>query len=71
MPPVIWPRSAILHSAAHPVWTGFLVDRFNCRQNGDFGFGNADDMRQINGILDDVDLVFQRRRDVDRGIGDQ
>jgi len=27
-------------------------------------------VREVDGVLDDVDLVFKRRRDVDRGVGD-
>jgi hypothetical protein len=37
------------------------VDRLHRRQDGHLGFGDADDVRQVDGVLDDVDLVFQRR----------
>jgi hypothetical protein len=47
------------------------VDGFHRRQDRHLGFGDADDVGEVDRVLDDVDLVFQRRRDVDRGVGDQ
>ena len=35
-----------------------------------FGLLHAERDREIDGVLADVDLVLQRRRDVDRGVGD-
>ena len=69
--PVICPRSAILHSAAASIvdWIfGFTVsiaDRIATRTSG-----IADCVCQVDGVLHDVDLVLERRRDVHRRIGD-
>ena len=49
----------------------FRVDRFNRGKNRHLGFRNADDVRHVDGVLDDVNLVFQRRGDIDRRIGNQ
>ena len=71
MPPVIWPRSAILHSAAASMvegtfgFTVSIADRIATRTGLD-----PQRVREIDGVLDDVDLVLQRRRDVDRRVGD-
>ena len=35
-----------------------------------FGRVDAERNRQVDGVLTDVDFVLQRRRDVDRGVGD-
>ena len=36
-----------------------------------FGQLQAERMREVDGVLDDVDLVFERRVDIERGIGDE
>ena len=71
MPPVIWPRSAILHSAAASIVAGiFELTVSTAARIATFGCVDAERHRQIDRVLADVDLVFERRRDVDRGVGD-
>ena len=72
MPPVIWPRSAILHSAAASMverMSGVTVstaDRIATR-----GVTMPSAVDEVDGVLDDVALVEQRRIDVDGGVGDE
>ena len=72
MPPVIWPRSAILHSAAASIvdliFGGHGLHR---GQDRDVRVAHAERMRKVDRVLHDVDLVLQRRIDVDRGVGDE
>ena len=71
MPPVIWPRSAILHKAAASIVEGTLgltvsiADRIATRTSCE-----PQRMRQIDRVLHDIDLVGEARGDVDRGVGD-
>ena len=70
-PPVICPRSAILHSAAASSVAGILeVDGLDRRENRDLRLLDAKRDGEIDRVLADVGLVLERRRDVDRGIGD-
>ena len=68
---MICPRSAILHSAAASIVEGTfgltvsIADRIATRTSG-----KAQRVREVDRVLHDVDLVLQRRRDVDRGVGD-
>ena len=71
-PPVIWPRSAILHSAAASSVEGIRALTISTAARiATRGCGNADHMREIDGVLHDVGLVRQRRRDVDGGVRQQ
>ena len=69
--PVIWPRSAILHSAAASSVEGTsgltlsIALRIATRTSL-----LPERMGQVDRVLNDVDLAFQVRRDVDRRIGD-
>ena len=71
IPPVIWPRSAILHSAAASIVDGTagltvsIADMIATRTSG-----KPQRMAEIDRVLHDIDLVGEARRDVDRGIGD-
>ena len=49
----------------------FDDDGLDCRQDRDFRPRQAERVREVDGILDDVDLVFERRIDVDGGVGDE
>src|SRR4051794_4444105 len=70
MPPVIWPRSAILQSAAASMvdgtfgFTVSMADRMATRT-----VSNSERAREVDGVLDDVDLVREGRGNVDRRIG--
>ena len=72
-PPVIWPRSAILQSAAASIVDGILdvtvstADRIATR--GDHA--EAGLRIEIDGVLDDVALGIEVGKDVDRGVGDE
>ena len=67
--PVIWPRSAILHSAAAPIVEGtFAVTVSMALENRYPHLGPAHRAREIDGVLDDVDLGVEIGRDVDRGV---
>ena len=71
MPPVIWPRSAILHSAAASTVDGiFGLTVSTARQDRDAHLGEAQRVAEIDRVLHDVDLVLEGRRDVDRGVRD-
>ena len=71
-PPVIWPRSAILHSAAASIVDGILdvtvstADKIATR-----GVPEPDLREEIDGVLDDVALHIEIGKYVDRGIGDE
>ena len=68
---MICPRSAILHSAAaSSVASIFEVDRFDRGENRDLRLLHAQRHREVDRVLADIDLVFERRCDVDRRIGD-
>ena len=71
-PPVIWPRSAILHSAAASIVEGMArrhgLDR---REDGDLGRAEPERRVEIDGVLDDVALGHEVRRDVHGGVGDE
>ncbi len=69
--PVICPRSAILHSAAASSVAGiFDVTVSTAARIATFGRARPSEMAQVDRVLADVDLVLERRRDVDRRIGD-
>ncbi len=71
MPPVICPRSAILHSAAASIVAGiFELTVSTAARIATFGRRHAERHREIDRVLADVDLVLERRRDVDGGVGD-
>ena len=70
-PPVIWPRSAILQSAAASSVAGiFEFTVSTAARIATFGRSTPSDTREIDRVLADVDLVLERRRDVDRRVGD-
>ena len=70
-PPVICPRSAILHSARRVDRRRHLGrDRLDGGENRDLRPLHVERDREIDRVLADVDLVLQRRRDVDRRVGD-
>ena len=66
---MIWPRSAILHSAAASIVDGTfgltvsIADRIATRTSG-----MPQRVGEVDRVLDDVDLVLERRGDVDRGV---
>ena len=68
---MIWPRSAILHSAAASSVDGTsgLTLSIALRIATRTSFG-AERVREVDRVLNDVDLRLQIRRDVDRRIGD-
>ena len=72
MPPVIWPRSAILQSAAASIVEGILdvtvstADRIATR-----GVPKPTCVIEVDGVLDDVALGVEIGEDVDRGVGDE
>ena len=47
------------------------VDGFDGGEQCDLGLGNAEGMGEVDGVLHDVDLVFELRLDVDGCIGDE
>ena len=47
------------------------VDRLDGREQRNLGLGNAQRMGQVDGVLHDVNLVFELRLDVDGRVGDQ
>ena len=71
-PPVIWPRSAILHSAAASMVEGILrghgLDR---RKDRHARLAEADADPEVDRVLHDVALGIEVGEDVDRGIGDE
>ena len=70
MPPLICPRSAILHSAAaSSVACIFELTVSTAARIATFGFSKPERDGQIDRVLTDIDFVFQRRRDIDGGIG--
>ena len=48
----------------------FRRHRLHSRKDGHLGQRPAEAMRQVNRVLADISLVFQRRSDVDRRVGD-
>ena len=72
MPPVIWPRSAILHSAAASMVEGIFdvtvstADRIATR-----GVPRPTCGEEVDGVLDDVALGVEIGKDVDRRVGDE
>ena len=68
---MICPRSAILQSAAASIVAGiFELTVSTAARIATFGCVDAERDRQIDRVLADVDLVLERRRDVDRRVGD-
>ena len=68
---MICPRSAILHSAAASSVAGiFELTVSTAARIATFGVLHTEGHGEIDGVLADVDLVLQRRRDVDRRVGD-
>ena len=62
MPPVIWPRSAILHRAAASMVEGiFAVTVSTARRIATFGRSTPSAWASSMAFCDDVDLVLQRR----------
>jgi hypothetical protein len=47
------------------------VHGFDGRQQGNLGLGDAEGVSQVDGVLDDVDLVFKLGSDVDGRVGDE
>ena len=72
MPPVIWPRSAILQSAAASSVERMSGETVSTAERiATRGVTMPSAMREIDGVLDDVALVDQRRIDVDGRVGDE
>ena len=72
MPPLIWPRSAILHKAAASSVLGHLrVHGLDRRQDRHARLAQAQAEMQVDRVLDDVDLGLEVGDDVDRGVGDE
>ena len=72
MPPVIWPRSAILHSAAASMVEGiFDVTVSTAERMRDPRRAKPDLREQVDRVLDDVALGIEVRKDVDRRVGDE
>ena len=46
------------------------VDGLDRREDRHLGLGNADGVRQVDGVAHDVGLDFERRSDIDGGVGD-
>ena len=46
------------------------MDRLDRGEDGDLRRRYAEGQRQVDGVLADIDLVFERRRDVDGRVGD-
>ena len=70
MPPVICPRSAILHSAAASSVAGiFGLTVSTAERIATFGVAIPRIVREIDRVPADVRLVLERGEDVDRGIG--
>ena len=68
---MICPRSAILHSAAASIVAGiFELTVSTAARIATFGRSRPSEMREVDRVLADVDLVLERRRDVDRRVGD-
>ena len=68
---MIWPRSAILHRQAASIVDGiFELTVSTAARIATFGLLEPERPRQIDRVLADVDLVVERRRDVDRRVGD-
>ena len=58
MAPSIWPRSAILHSAAASSVAGMCgIDGLDRRQDGHARPRDAERMREVDRVADDVGLV--------------
>ena len=71
-PPVIWPRSAILQSAAASMVEGMLGGHgLHGGEDRDLRRSEPEPGIEIDGVLDDVALCHQIGRDVHRGIGDE
>ena len=71
-PPVIWPRSAILHSAAASIVDGISeVTVSTADRIATFGRPMPQGMRKIDRVLHDIDFILQRRKDVHRSVGDE
>ena len=69
---MIWPRSAILHSAAASMVEGiFVVTVSTAREDRDPRRAEADLREEVDGVLDDVALGVEVGEDIDRGIGDE
>ncbi len=47
------------------------IHGFDGRQQSHFGLGDAQRVRQVDGVLHDVDLVFELGRDVDGRVGNE
>ena len=63
---MICPRSAILHNAAASIVEGtFAVTVSIALRIATRTSGNTHGMRQIDRVLNDIDLVIERRRDID------
>src|SRR5271169_1288603 len=72
MPPVIWPRSAILHSAAASMVDGiFGVTVSTAERMATPRYAQAAMRKQIDGVLHDIALGFKIGENVDSGIGDE
>ena len=68
---MIWPRSAILHRAAASIVEGtFAVTVSIALRIATRDFIDAHRMREIDRVLDDVDLRVEVGGDIDRCVGD-
>ena len=71
-PPVIWPRSAILHSVAASTVDGISgLTVSTAARIATLGCSMPSALREVDRVLHDVGLVLSVGRDVDRGVGDQ
>ena len=71
-PPVIWPRSAILQSAAASIVEGiFGVTVSTADRIATLGVAETEAEMQVDGVLDDVALGLEVGNDVHGGIGDE
>ena len=65
-PPVIWPRSAILHSAAASIVDGIFVVTVSTADRIATRGVPSPSLMQIDRVLDDVALDLEVGEDVDR-----
>ena len=70
-PPRIWPRSAILQSAAASSVDGIRALTVSTADSkATFGRVDAKGDREVDRVLHDVDLVLEAGRDVDGAVGE-
>ena len=72
MPPVIWPRSAILQRAAASIVEGIFVVTVSTAEESLPAAGAEPEFgAKVNGVLNDVAFALEVRENVDRGIRDE